>query len=165
MTNDNASFWTFSLKAFAKSSVAHACLDLQDSLGMDVNVLLFTLWCARCGRRLSAGDVGDVVNLVDGWQSDVVVPLRFVRTALKRPAPNWPLQQTQELRELVKAAELEAERLQQDIMASIPVTEIGLPDTILAAAAANLRAYAEVRDVAFPPAHIAVLLTCLEELS
>jgi hypothetical protein len=66
----------------------------------------------------------------------------------------------------VKAAELEAERLQQEVMAaSIPVTEIGLPDTIDAATVANLRSYAEFTQVAFPEAHIAVFLNDLTELS
>ncbi|MGO9773073.1 MAG: TIGR02444 family protein [Roseiarcus sp.] len=164
MTDSDASFWTFSLKTFANASVAHACLDLQDGLGIDVNILLFMLWCARHRRRLSARDVGNVVNLAKGWQADIVRPLRLVRSILKRPAPNWPAIQTRGLRESVKAAELEAERLQQEAMAaSIPVTEIGLPDTIDAAAAANLKAYAEFARVAFPESHVAVLLSCLAE--
>ena len=49
--------------------------------------------------------------------------------------------------------------------ASIPVTEIGAPDTVSAAAAANLRAYAEFKDVAFPEALVAVFLTFLAEIS
>ncbi len=164
MTDANASFWTFSLEAFANASVAHACLDLQDRLGVDVNMLLFMLWCARYGRRLGARDVGNVANLARGWQADVVRPLRHVRSILKRPAQNWPADQTRGLRESVKAAELEAERLQQEAMAaSICVTEIGLPDTIDAAAAANLKAYAEFARVAFPETHLAVLLSRLAE--
>ena len=165
MTDANSSFWDFSLKLFAKPSIARACLDLQDSLGIDVNVLLFMLWCAHCGRRLNARDVGSVVNLVKSWQEDVVWPLRLARTALKRPTPNWPPTQTRELRESVKAAELEAERLQQEVMATIiPVDKIGLPDTIDAATAANLTSYAELMHATFPSAHIAVFLNCLKEL-
>ncbi|MDE2377211.1 TIGR02444 family protein [Bradyrhizobium sp.] len=159
MTDANSSFWAFSLRTFANPSVAKACLDLQDTFGIDVNVLLFMLWCAHCGRRLNACDVGNIVNLVARWQADVVSPLRLVRRALKRPTANWLSMQTQGLRETVKAAELEAERLQQEIMAaSIPVTEIGLPDTIDAAKASNLKSYAEFMRVAFPEVHITVLL-------
>jgi len=164
MTDANSSFWAFSLRTFADPSVAHACLDLQDTLGIDVNVLLFMLWCAHCGRRLSACDVENIVNLVTRWQADVVSPLRLVRNALKRPTANWLSMQTQGLRESVKAAELEAERLQQEFMAaSILVTEIGLPDTLNAARAGNLRSYSEFMQVAFPEAHIAVFLNCLTE--
>ena len=78
MTDDNASFWAFSLKAFAKPPVAQACLDLQDRLGVDVNVLLFLLWCARRGRRLSMRDVGNVVTLVEGLVIIALAGRRFV---------------------------------------------------------------------------------------
>ena len=164
MTGSSPSFWTFSLQTFAKPSVAQTCLDLQDRLGIDVNVLLFMLWCAHYGRRLSAQNIGNIVDLVNNWQADVVHPLRLVRNALKYPAPNWPSQGTESLRERVKAAELEAERLQQEVMASsISVTGIGQPDGIRAAATANLKAYAEIASVAFPETHIAVFVNCLTD--
>src|ERR1019366_269571 len=118
MTGSSLSFWTFSLQTYAKPSVAQTCLDLQDRLGIDVNVLLFMLWCAHYGRRLSAQNI-----------ANVVYPLRLVRNALKYPLPNWSSQGTESLRERVKAAELEAERLQQEVMgSSISVTGIGQPD-------------------------------------
>ncbi|MGP0058094.1 MAG: TIGR02444 family protein [Beijerinckiaceae bacterium] len=164
MPGSSLSFWTFSLQTFAKPSVAQTCLDLQDRFGIDVNILLFMLWCAHYGRRLSAQNIGNVIDLVNSWQADVVRPLRFARSALKHPAPNWPSQPTESLRERVKAAELEAERLQQEVMAaSISVTGIGLPDAVRAAATANLKAYAEIACAAFPETHIAVFVNCLAD--
>jgi uncharacterized protein (TIGR02444 family) len=164
MPNSSLSFWTFSLQTYAKPSVAQTCLDLQDRFGTDVNVLLFLLWCAHCGRRLTAQNIRNVVDLVNSWQADVVYPLRLVRRALKHPAPNWPPQGTELLRERVKAAELEAERLQQEVMASsISVSEIGLPDGTRAAARANLSSYAEIAGVVFPESHIAVFVNCLTD--
>jgi uncharacterized protein (TIGR02444 family) len=164
MPGSSLSFWTFSLQTFAKPSVAQTCLDLQDRCGIDVNVLLFMLWCAHYGRRLSAQNICNVVDLVNSWQTDVVDRLRLVRRALKHPAASWPPQGTESLRARVKAAELEAERLQQEVMASsICVTEIGLPDGIRAAATANLKAYAEIASVAFSESHIAVLVSCLND--
>ncbi|MGO9006628.1 MAG: TIGR02444 family protein [Beijerinckiaceae bacterium] len=164
MPDSSLSFWTFSLQTYAKPSVAQTCLDLQDRFGIDVNVILFMLWCAHYGRRLSAESIRNVVDLVNSWQADVVYPLRLARRALKHPAPNWPPQGTESLRERVKAAELEAERLQQEVMASsISVTGIGLPDEIRAAARANLESYAEIASVAFPEPHIAVFVNCLTD--
>src|SRR4051794_37663070 len=69
-------FWTFSLRLYGTAGVPPACIALQDAGGVDVNLLLFLLFCARAGRRLGAADVGKIVSTVDPWRNEVVVPLR-----------------------------------------------------------------------------------------
>jgi uncharacterized protein (TIGR02444 family) len=144
---------------YAEQPFASVCLDLQDQFGVDVNVLLFVLWSAQRGRRLSLREVSDIIDLVKSWQINVVHPLRLARRALKIPPSNWPLQETESLRQRVKADELEAERLQQQAMAGFADTNhIGQPDTASAAALSNLKTYAELLNVAFPDRAVAILM-------
>ena len=106
-------FWTFSLEIYSSKAVQEACVELQDVSGVDVNVMLYVLWLADRGRRLSVADVRAVFDMVEAWRSEVVVPLRAARRALKVPPSAFEPGGTEALRNMVKKVELEAERLQQ----------------------------------------------------
>jgi uncharacterized protein (TIGR02444 family) len=164
MQDTTTSFWSFSLKFYSQSEIAHACLDLQDRFGADVNILLFGLWQANRGRRLSDSDVRNVIELVAAWQENVVWRLRSVRRFLKTPAPGWPPQDVDLLRQGIKADELQAEHLQQIAMQTA-FAELGEPDDAATAAASNIKTYAHILDVEFSNAHLAVLVDCLMRAS
>jgi uncharacterized protein (TIGR02444 family) len=158
MSDSASSFWTFSLKVYAEQAVADVCLSLQDRFDADVNVLLFMLWCADQGRRLSRQEIDAIIDLVTPWQIQVVRPLRLARRSLKMPPSDWPLQETEALRRRVKADELEAERLQQQALARFAeANDIGQPDTARAASLSNLENYANLLSVAFPDQAVAIL--------
>src|SRR5262249_1547403 len=143
MADPNVSFWEFSLAVYSKSGVPDACLELQDKHGADVNIVLFMLWVADQERHLSADDVGSIINLTADWQREVVRPLRLTRRFLKAPAPEWQLLETATLRTRIKADELEAERLQQSVMANFfHAHSMGQADEFEVSALANLAAYA-----------------------
>lgn len=128
-------FWDFSLATYARPGVAEACLALQDRLGLDVNLLLFCLWAGRCGRRLEAAELRRLRAAAQPWHEAVVLPLRGVRRRLK--GSGEPAHEA--LRQRVKRDELEAERLEQDLLqAALPLAP-GAPDP--AAARANLLAF------------------------
>jgi hypothetical protein len=58
-------FWTFSLEIYSSKAVQEACVELQDVSGVDVNVMLYVLWLADRGRRLSvAGGTEALRNMV-----------------------------------------------------------------------------------------------------
>ncbi|MGZ5811318.1 MAG: TIGR02444 family protein [Xanthobacteraceae bacterium] len=162
MSDSVSLFWTFSLKVYAEQAVADVCLNLQDRFDADVNVLLFMLWCADQGRRLSRQEIGAIINLVTPWQVQVVRPLRLARRSLKMPPSEWPLQEAEALRRRVKADELEAERLQQQALARFAeANDVGQPDTARAASLSNLKNYANALNVAFPDQAIAILAGCI----
>lgn len=162
MSDSASSFWTFSLKVYAEQAVADVCLNLQDRFDADVNVLLFMLWCADQGRRVSRQEIGAIIDLVTPWQTQVVRPLRLARRSLKMPPSDWPLQETEALRRRVKADELEAERLQQQALAHFAeANNIGQPDTARAASLSNLENYEIALNVAFPDQAIAILVGCI----
>ncbi len=158
-------FWRFSLQFYRRAGVADACIVLQDEAGVDVNVLLFLLWCAREGRRLSASEVAALDRACAPWRNVTVIPLRAVRRALKSPPPLIAAGNAELFRTRIKAVELEAERLQQEALharfAAKQPGEAGASPG--AAARANLAAYAEVHDKPFSPAAVETLLGAFED--
>ncbi|QCO15884.1 TIGR02444 family protein [Azospirillum brasilense] len=123
-------FWDFSLTVYGRPGVPAACLDLQDRLGQDVNVLLFAAWAGMaCNADLPAEELGGIDRAVAPWRDEVVRPLRAVRRRAKG--------EDDTLYKRLKAAELEAERVQQDRLFALS----GLtpaPGGTVALAAANL---------------------------
>jgi uncharacterized protein (TIGR02444 family) len=109
-------FWRFSVKFYAVPGVAQACIELQDQASVDVNLLFFLLWNATQSRTLNQAEVAEIDSLVGAWREAAVVPLRSVRRALKSPPPVIAPDVAEGFRTRIKAAELEAERLQQEAL-------------------------------------------------
>jgi uncharacterized protein (TIGR02444 family) len=111
---DNA-FWKFSLAVYAAPGVADECLAVQESHAVDVNVLLFCAWLASARRvALTAADIDAIGALVGEWHKSAVKPLRGVRRYMK----NVPGGDVATLRTRAKAAELEAEQIEQSMLFS-----------------------------------------------
>ena len=161
-------FWEFSLRIYQSTAVQQACLDLQDGSGVDVNVLLYMLWQARQGRRLSGEEARAVLAAVETWRQDVVVPLRTARRHLKAPPPALDVAGAEALRGVVKKAELEAERLQQAALyaLALPVVRAGSGGApVRVAAEANAAAYAAALGRPLASAPLGVMLDALEALA
>jgi uncharacterized protein (TIGR02444 family) len=75
-------FWGFSLRIYARPDVPQACLALQDEGGADVNLVLFLLYLADCGRMLDEAAVAALDQATRDWREQVVKPLRGVRRLL-----------------------------------------------------------------------------------
>jgi uncharacterized protein (TIGR02444 family) len=155
-----SSFWSFSLSFYSQPEIGEICLDLQDRFGADVNVVLFGLWQAHAGRRLSESDVRSVIEFSESWQRNVLAPLRKVRRFLKAPPSGWPPHEVNLFRQRVKAVELQAEHLQQNAM-EIALASLGEYDASAMFALSNLRAYAMLLDIQFPGSHLARLSDAL----
>lgn len=112
-------FWAFSLDVYRQAGVAEACLELQDRLEADVNLVLFAAWVGASGRRLSSCEIQAASDLVREWQRDVVKVLRLLRRRLKVGPPPAPNSQTDALREAIKATELSAERIEQETLSQL----------------------------------------------
>jgi uncharacterized protein (TIGR02444 family) len=134
-----AEFWRFSLAFYAEPGAAAACLELQDRHGLDVNLALYGCWLGLSGRgRIDARGLAAADAAIADWRRSVIEPLRTVRRALKATDDAGE----PELRERVKAAELEAERLCQNRLAALaPAPVAGDRQSRLEAAYANLSAY------------------------
>jgi uncharacterized protein (TIGR02444 family) len=127
-------FWPYALDVYARPGVADVCLEAQDAHGADVPLLLWGAWAAARGHTLTDADLGAAATAATRWRAPVIAPLRQARRALKALAAGAP--ETEVLRQTVKAAELEAERLYmaalEDLAAGWPPPSLpqGLRDNL-----------------------------------
>jgi len=159
-------FWRFSLRFYRQPEVADACITLQEQAGVDVNLLLFLLWHATKKKALSTAEISELEARIAPWRNTTIVPLRSMRRALKSP-PALVGSATAELfRTKIKAAELEAERLQQEAMHAFAVPSLLGKDaaSLEAAARANMAAYAALCGAPFLSSASETLLGALASL-
>ncbi len=134
-------FWDFSLRVYGAPGVEAACLELQDEFGLNVNLILYCCWAGSLGVRLEETELQGVIDAVAQWQNAVVLPLRSVRRLLKDTAFMGVDEEDREsVRNMVKAAELRAEKTEQIILAGLMADrDAGEPD--LEMMNANLKVY------------------------
>ena len=116
MNPANDDLWEFSLTLYAEPGVAASCLSLQNQHGFDVNLVLFCLWYGFRHGVLTEDLLKTALDTADRWRETVVQPLRSLRTRLKRDLVESAYASSPEisaLREKIKTAELDAERIQQ----------------------------------------------------
>jgi uncharacterized protein (TIGR02444 family) len=113
-------FWTFSLAVYAQDGVAAECLELQERLRVDVNLLLFAAYAGAVeGAQMRTADIAAAAGHVALWHDEIVRTLRQVRRSLKPITldTNNPFRgQSADLRKRVQAAELEAEKIEQGML-------------------------------------------------
>ena len=156
-------FWRFSLHFYRHRNVADACITLQEQAGVDVNLLLFLLWHATQKRALSTAEISELEGRIAPWRNMTVVPLRSLRRALKSPPALVGSATAEVFRTKIKAAELEAERLQQEAMCAMAagMTAETAP-SVAAAARASIAAYESVAVSPFTPAAVDILIAALK---
>lgn len=104
------SLWNWATTAYAAGGVEDACLELQDSAGQNIPLLLWAAWCAAEGRRPDEDVLEAACDAARAWQDAAIAPLRSVRRALKARVPDLDDTAREAVRAQVKAVELEAER-------------------------------------------------------
>jgi uncharacterized protein (TIGR02444 family) len=112
-------FWDFSLRVYGSEGVAPACLELQEAHGIDVNVLLFCCWLGATGRgAVGAEGVAQLHAAVADWHAEVVRGLRAVRKRLKDPVAGEDRTLALAVRKHVQKTEIDAEHIEQLMLAS-----------------------------------------------
>ena len=156
----------FSIRVYAEPEVAEACLALQERHGADINVVLFCLWIADCGRgRLPRSQLGDLLEEIAEWRDDLIVPLRALRSRLKEGVVGVSEEHSEIVRSAVKRAELDAEHVEQLQLAGRTPGERDQdikPEAAAMDAAENLAQYLsllKVRSSAHEQAWVASLLS------
>lgn len=111
---------------------------------------------------MTSQGVAEVEAAVGEWQGKVVRPLRESRRWLKKnPLPDGS---SGGLREKIKKLELDAERLQQELMAGLPIPGHRREDAMEAAAVTALGHYAVLLNTVFPAAAVSTLSASSVEL-
>ena len=153
-------FWDFSLEVYQRRNVAGPCMALQDRLQLDINLLLFCCWTGERGHQLSEQQVREALAATEVWQGQVVAPLRRLRRLLKTSLDLAP-ERRQAFRDKLKDLELDAERVEQDILIeTVPLS----PGESRGAevAALNLSTYLLVKGVDLGEGDLAQLGTLLD---
>ena len=113
-------FWGFSLATYDRPGVAAACLGLQDRHGIDVNMVLFCCWAGSLGVEFDGPALSRLVAAAERWQQAVVRPLSEVRRSLKdMVVEGIPTEAREAVRNIVKSAELRAEKQEQVMLAGL----------------------------------------------
>lgn len=136
--------WTYAVALYERPGVREACLSLQDSVGLDVNVILFCCYGASTGCDPFDRAMWDAVMGVSRrWQGGVVAPLRQARRMLKPMAEDSDTAPAHLLYNRVVQVELDVERLElADLEKLIAAKKPGLRKPSVALA--NLDAYTQV---------------------
>ena len=110
-------FWDFSLQVYGKRDLADILLWFQDECQMDINLVLYCCWAGvSLTPKVSPTEMTLIRRTVNRWQSEIVQPLRFLRQTLKADSRGISTDGVEDLRAIIQQAELNAERLQQDIL-------------------------------------------------
>lgn len=100
----NNEFCRFSQRVYAAREVSGECLVLQDTGGVNINLLLFCAWLGWIGGiSLNDDDIDACHQQIDGWDRGCVRPLRDVRRYLRE------MSFAEGFRGRIKELELEAE--------------------------------------------------------
>ncbi len=131
--------WSFSQTFYDRPGVAAALIALQDEAGLDVNLVLFTIWLGLSGRgRLAKQQLDAAERAVYSIRIEVIEPLRALRRRLRTSVDA----DIQCLRERIRAVEIEAEEAAQLRLAGIAGPRFTAePVQNLADAEANLDFY------------------------
>ena len=113
-----ADSWAFALRVYGRPQVADGCLRLQDETGVDVMMLLIIAFAAvRHHVLLTTSEIREFDEACRPWREQIVQPLRAIRRRLKNGPLPAPSGETEAFRSTIKAAELAAERLQNQLLA------------------------------------------------
>jgi uncharacterized protein (TIGR02444 family) len=147
----STTFWNFSLAVYGDAKVRDGCLALQDRFGLDVNLVLLCAYLGAVhGASLTRDDINSARERVRAWQEDVVGALRAARRKLKTFEADQDVglaKAAKGLRAQVMAAELESERVEQQILGQWATLQIAgraagnARDAVVANLAALFSAY------------------------
>ncbi len=105
------SLWDFALTFYAKPQVAETCIDLQDTYGCNVCLLIGLGWMDMRNEYLSGEDLARLELHIHVWTQQVIVPLRNLRRLLKYPVAVFARDDAHmEALTFIKQAELSAEK-------------------------------------------------------
>lgn len=112
--------WQFGLALYSAERVREACLSLQNRFVLDVSFLfVFLYYAARRGLLPTDDIVSDALRLTEPIRAGVIHPLRRIRDGMKQSPVSDLTERNLQLRKSVLQAELQAEQLEQAVLAQL----------------------------------------------
>ncbi|NWG93418.1 MAG: TIGR02444 family protein [Parvularculaceae bacterium] len=160
-------FPDWSRAIYARTGAEPLLLRLQDAHGLNVNMLLWCLWCGTAFREPPEIVLRKAIDLSSRWTLAATAPLRSVRRNLKTPPRQAPPDAARRLRDSVKAVELAAEDIEQRMLEALAREDLAPAEEAGGAGRArrNLAAYVRLADAARTPGFSVSLLESLIELT
>ncbi|UDF02867.1 TIGR02444 family protein [Asticcacaulis sp. AND118] len=120
-------FWDWAVAAYGGEGVADRCLELQDTHGQNVPLVLFAVWAGVRGVALDEETAEAAVDISRAYADTVVVPLRTIRQRMRAVVGDMDDAHREALRTRVKALEIEAERAQMEALSALVGTGAAEP--------------------------------------
>jgi uncharacterized protein (TIGR02444 family) len=133
--------WPYALALYGRPGAEPLLLELQDAHGQCVPFLIWSLWLAAGGRRVSASELASGCDLARAWLDAAVTPLRRLRRELKAPGKPSAERARGALRGKVAALELEAERMLLQMLQDASAGPGGAPTPLIEGLEAAVRAW------------------------
>ena len=136
--------WDYSTQTYRLPGVEKACLKLQDSVGADVNVILYCCWLGDKRQLLKDQDLITLARSPSPWQNAILKPLRNARRMMKQHIIAMPAELLDQTISNMTEMEINAERMeQQSLEKAIDLTQrpIQQDRTPVDISAANLALY------------------------
>jgi len=143
-------FWDFSRRFYRKPGVADACLFVQDRYGLNVNLIMLCVWLAKTGGGvLATGKITAALQRISDWEFSVIKPLREIRRVCRHEALGIPEFLLQLFQPEVENTELEAEHVEQLVLAEFArgLSPADGSDTPADDAAQSLKNYVDALDI------------------
>lgn len=155
----NGTLSRFALNLYADEDIARLCLAWQDAHNVDITVLLMAAWSGAGGFQLSKADIAAASTSIASWRAEAVQPLRKIRRALKGRTDLAPPEELENLRNKIKAAEVESEMVALRMLEANCPRGSGNVETMTALRASIAAAFACFADAAAPAGDVELIAT------
>ena len=117
--NQPLSLWNFACALYQQPGIADACLELQNTQDVNINVLLLTCWLDYQNLNCPSDNLAMAVAAIAPWHQSMTLALRELRTQINKTTTS-----DSELicREHIKSAELAAERVELETLETVIAT-------------------------------------------
>ena len=103
--------WDYARAIYAEPAIQTRLLSLQDRFRLDVDLILWAIWCGRYGLELEENEANYIVSTVADMAEHTTRPLRGVRRFLTLERAGFPQDAQQALRQKVLELEIASEEL------------------------------------------------------
>lgn len=111
--------WNFAISLYEYDAISKHCLALQDEYEVNINILLWCVWCGLERRLLNSEMLSLAESSIKVWHKEVVAPLREVRRAMKSLNIEYKSEIIDDCRERIKMNELMCERVELNLLAQL----------------------------------------------
>ncbi len=99
---------------YEQPGVQESCYELQSRYGIDMDLLFFCLKVGTSGGgKMNRGNILQAMEVVSGWQEDIVRPIRKARRRLESSYKSFPEEKTEMIQKSLAQAELDAEKIER----------------------------------------------------